>query len=95
MNIYVDGIEIATIAEGSGGGIAYGSFPMILGHRLQVGGNAWPFGGLLDDVRLYNRAIEQPLIERIMNDGFAMFKRRVFFDVAVVDAFVPQVIGPY
>ncbi len=53
------------------------------------------FVGILDDLRIYNRAIEQPLTGRIINDGFAMFKRRVFFDVAVGVAFVPQVIGPY
>lgn len=51
------------------------------------------FDGVLDDIRIANRAFDQSLIEQSMNDPFAMFDRRVFFDVAPVVGFAGALVN--
>ena len=62
LRIFVDGNQAATLAVS--GSILTSSNP------LRIGGNTiWSewFGGLIDDVRIYNRALTQPQIQSDMN----------------------------
>jgi hypothetical protein len=65
LKIYIDGQDVAT---GGSGTLNYGS--SIYG--FNIGGKVWDttgnwFNGFIDDVRIYNRAIDTSSIQRIYN----------------------------
>jgi hypothetical protein len=67
MLIYVDGVDIGGIYSGTGDAISYTA------SNAQIGAaGAWSslyFNGLIDDVRIYNRALTFDEIKRLYNLG--------------------------
>jgi Concanavalin A-like lectin/glucanases superfamily len=64
LTLYVNGIQAASLAVG-------GSIATSTG-ALRIGGNnVWPewFSGVIDEVRIYNRALSQAEIQSDMNLG--------------------------
>ena len=66
MKVYYDGVSqtLTTQTNALTGSILNNTTPEI-GRR----GTNWPFNGLIDDVRIYNRALSPDEIRRLYNIG--------------------------
>jgi len=74
MKLYQNGVPQATTLAFSGGseGKLTNSTRRYIGHRFNSA-NPW-FKGLIDEVRIYNRALSEDEIKKIYEDEKAMFK---------------------
>ncbi|MDP3772440.1 MAG: LamG domain-containing protein [bacterium] len=66
MRLYLDGVEVATNA-GASGSITYYEKPLEIGVNTNTANTE--FNGLIDDVRIYNRALSPQEIQRLYNVG--------------------------
>jgi hypothetical protein len=66
MSIYIDGIDVGGSYSGTGGNIYYSQsgYPRI---------GALPFNGMMDDVRIYNRAVSDADIRSIYTQGSGIY----------------------
>jgi hypothetical protein len=67
--LYVDGEVDAT--EASTGQITVSSYPLYIGDNSQATGRFWT--GLIDDVQIYNRALSQEEVQRVMQASAGAF----------------------
>ncbi|HUU17109.1 MAG TPA: LamG domain-containing protein [Sedimentisphaerales bacterium] len=67
--LYVDGEVDAT--EASTGQITVSSFPLYIGDNSDATGRFWT--GLIDDVQIYNRALSQEEVQRVMQASAGAF----------------------
>jgi hypothetical protein len=66
MRIYKDGVEVVSTAK-SGIVDTNPDILAAIGNQSAAAGGGWPFDGLLDDVRIYNRALSATEIAVIAN----------------------------
>lgn len=67
MKAYIDGALVSTVAQPAGGPVIAGAGPFkVVGYSTNVG---MPSGGLLDDFRIYNRALTDTEVAEIDVDG--------------------------
>ena len=65
MDLYVDGVDIGGNYEGSGGPMARNNYPARLGISTLAG--PWLYQGLMDEMRIYDRALAVDEIGRDMH----------------------------
>ncbi len=65
-NIYVDGVSVSQSGTVTQSNIA-NAYPLIIGGRGTAGGS--PYSGILDDVRVYNRALSSSEISQVYKAG--------------------------
>jgi len=66
MDIYINGVDDGGSYSGTGGSLAYSSGSALIGNRHNL---MDPFNGKIDDVRIYNRALNEEEIEQLYQEG--------------------------
>src|SRR5256885_7667372 len=67
--LYVDGAKVSSAFTGRS--IAYDSHPLIFGREIENGNSGFFFGGSIDEVSLYNRALSPAEVSAIAVADFA------------------------
>jgi hypothetical protein len=74
MKIYVNGIEVQEYPY-SGDQIRSGNYPLRIGGHFHYMGDQFNFGGIIDEVRIYNRALSDSEVQQLygMNSTISAF----------------------
>jgi hypothetical protein len=68
MSIYVNGQKVSTCAYGDS--IRSGNYPLRIGGHFHYSGDQFNFNGVIDDVRIYNRALSEAEIQALYGGQF-------------------------
>jgi hypothetical protein len=80
MDIYINGIDAGGTYSGTGGAVAYTA------NSAKIGSNAWGDGyytGLVDDVRIYNRALSPREVLSLYSAPYEMFEEELPLELQV------------
>ena len=91
VTLYVNGVSVGTPASLSGNMNAGSAVNTVrIGKQAETG---WCFNGLIDDVRIYNRALSASEVQQLYVNPYAMFERRPVWMDYVAAAGRPEFYG--